>query len=460
MSRDRAFRLAATSARVITGAVVAAACVAGVAVAVAAPWPTITHDAARAEVTPLPADAMLVCNGDFRAIGRDPSNPFEMVSAASARITVDGTDGAPASTPLSTGDLVGAGEVRRLTGEVDGRSAPLLGATESVTLAADDLFGFAAAPCRAASLESWLLGGSVATGTEDIVILTNPGAVPSTVTLTVYGGVRGSDTAIVPAGSQIALPLTAIAAGAEAPMIKVTATGAPVRAVLQSSLTRTLDPVGIDLQDAVAAPQRHPVIPGLQVFPSESDSDEAAVLRLLSPGADTEAVVTVREVGESTAAAEFTFPLESDEPTQFSLAGLEPGDYTVHVDADAPVLAAVREQEGVGPQTDFAWLTPAPELSGEVLVAVPAGPAARLFLVNDGDSDVTVRVQDRDGAEPVEVTVAAGSSAAVPVQSSSVYSVDASGPVHAAVAMSAAGALAVWPVAPGAETEQTITVYP
>ncbi|MBO0979406.1 DUF5719 family protein [Microbacterium sp. SD291] len=459
MSGNRAVRVAATSARVLTGAVVAAACAVGVVLAITAPWPTVTHDPAQVEVTPLPGDTVLVCNGDFRAIGRDPSEPLQMVSAASPRFTVEGSAGEPEIAALSTGDLVDAGEVRRLTGVVDGRTAPLLAATESVTLSEDDLSGFAAAPCREARIESWLVGGSVETGSEDLIVLTNPGAVPSSVTLTVYGSVPGSRTVIVPAGAQVALPLTSIATGAEVPVVNVTATGSPVRAVLQSSLTRTLDPVGIDLQDAVAAPQRHPVIPGVEIFESDADDSSGAVIRLLSPPTDTKAVVTVRALGETSIAREFTVDLTAGTPTEMSLAEMPAGSYSVQVEADDPVLAAVRQQDGGGPESDFAWAMPAPEFRGAALVAVPAGPASRLLLVNDEETDSVVSVAAVDG-EAEEITVPAGSSIAVDVEARTTYSIETSDPIRAAVSQYAPGAMAVWPVWPAAGPEKSITVYP
>ena len=43
MTGNRAFRVAATGARVLTGAVVAGACVVGVAFGVTATWPTVVH---------------------------------------------------------------------------------------------------------------------------------------------------------------------------------------------------------------------------------------------------------------------------------------------------------------------------------------------------------------------------------------------------------------------------------
>lgn len=456
MTGSRSFRVAATSARVLTGVVVAAACVVGVVVGVAAPWPTVENTPAQTLVAPVPGNTVLVCNGDVRAIGRDSSNPLQMVSAGSPALTVDGSQGSPESTALTVDDLAGGGgDVRRLTASVQDRTAPLLGAAESLMLRAEDLIGFAAAPCREALTESWLVGGSVATGTEDLVVLTNPGDVPSTVTLTVYGEAPGSRTVVVPAATQIALPLTSMAVGSEAPVVRVVTAGAPVRAVLQSSLTRTLDPIGVDLQDAVPSPQRHPVIAGVRVFEGDSDT---AVLRLLSPDADGEAQVTVRAEGQTATATAFQVPLTAGLPAEVALTGAPEGAYVVHIDADESVVAAVRQEDGDVPGSDFAWVTPAPEIGTETFVAVPAGPSPRLVLVNDEEEDATATLRRGDGS-PQEVTVPAGSSIAVDVRPRAVYSLSASGPVRAAVSMTAAGALAAWPVWPAAGTAERITVY-
>lgn len=459
MSDRRGFRVAATSARVVTGALVAAACVVGTVVAISAPWPSVAREPARAEVIPLPGDTVLACTGDLRAIGRDTANPLEMVAAAPLRLTLDGSAGAPESSSLSAADLVGSAGVPRIVGEVSDREAPLLGATESITVQDGDLFGFAAAPCRPASAESWLVGGTVATGTEDLVILTNPGAVPSTVAMRSYGSVRGTSTVIVPAESQIAVPLTSFAAGSDIPIVHLTTTGAPVRAVLQSSLTRTLDPAGIDLQDAVAAPQRRSVIPGVEMFESPSEGSEMAVLRLLSTDVDATAEVVVRETGSAAVANRLSVPLAADQPVEVSLAEVPPGEYTVQIDSETPVLSAVREQDGAGPETDFAWLTPAPEIQDEVLVAVPSGPSANIVVANVEETDAVVSVGTLDG-EPVQTTIEAGASATIPVDARTVYSMSSTSPVHATVTMTAPGALAAWPVWPGASAQQSITVYP
>ncbi|MFJ2550449.1 DUF5719 family protein [Microbacterium sp. NPDC087591] len=460
MSMNRGVRVAATGARLVAGAAVAVACVVGVVTAIHAPWPEVRHDPAQVQVTPLPGDSVLVCNGDLRALGRDTANPLAMWSAASPTVTVDGTSGAPEIGTLQVPDLVGAGEVRTVTGAVEERTAPLVAATESATVEADDLRGFAALPCGTPRLESWLVGGTVDTGTSDLIILTNAAQVPSTVTLSVYGTSRGTRTVIVPAGTQVALPLTSIAAGNALPVVEVTADGAPVRAVLQSSLVRTLDPAGVDLQEAVAGPQLHPVLAGVRSFAADGDDADMTVLRLLSPEDAAQARVTVRASGASSIANEFTVSLTAGEPAEVSLSGLEPGMYSVQIDADAPIVSAIRQQDALVRGSDFSWMTPAPEIDSDALVAVPAGPSPRLQLVNDTDADATITLEPTNGKPATEVTVPANGSVDTAVTQRTSYLLRTTGTVHAAITMSADGALAGWPVQPSAGAAESITVYP
>lgn len=459
MTGVRAVRFA-TGARVVIGAVVAAACAVGVVAAIHAPWPEITRSPAQVEVAPLPGEPVLVCTGDLRAIGRDSSDPLSMRSAGALALVTGGTDGDPSETPIAAPDLIGGGDVPRLSAAVVERSAPVIAAAESITVSSTDLAGLAALPCGESRLESWLVGGSVATGTKDLVVLTNAAAVTSTVDLSVHGETRSNRTVIIPSRTQVALPLASIAAGNPAPVVEVVAEGAPVRAVLQSSFVRTLDPAGIDLQDAVASPQRNLLFPGVQVFDGEGDDTDLTMLRLLSPDAAGTASVTVRAPGSTAAAQEFTVPLTADVPADVSLQGLPAGAYTVEVSSDAPVVAAARQQDGFGRGSDFAWTTPAAEITEEVLFAVPRGPAARLHVANPGDAEATVTIETVDGKAVEEVVVPAGDSAEVGVPVGAVYRLSTSAPVHAAVTMSGRGALATWPVAPGAGAESTITVYP
>ena len=457
MTQNRAVRVVATSARLLAGAIIAVGCVAGVVAAVALPWPGIANEPAQVAVTPSVGDTTLVCNGSFRAIGRDTQNAQQMSPAGRPDVTVD-SNGPREDSELAVSDMTGdAGGPQRFVGSAEQGGASLVGAAESVTIGADDLKGLAASACREPSTESWLVGGTVETGTSDLIVLSNPGDVTSTATVTVFGTEPTSTTTIVPAGTQLAVPLASVAAGVQQPVVRVTAEGAPLRAVLQSSLIRTLDPSGIDLQDTVGAPREELTFAGVQVL-EPSDDSPVTVLRLMATGGATEATVTVRTAGE--AVKEMSVPLDAQVPAEVRLAGLERGVYSVEVEAGEPIVGATWQVARIGAGSDFSWMTPAPELNGDVLIAVPKGPNPRLHLVNSADADTNVTLTSTGGGAAEEIAVPAGGSALVEMNADQTYTMSTGAPVHAAVVLAGTDALAGWPVWPSAAAQEPITVYP
>lgn len=458
MTQRNAIRLVATGARLLVGAVVAVGCVVGVTAAAAAPWPQVDHQPAQTRVSPTPGDTVLVCNGAFRALGRDTRDVSRMFAAGTPALT-SGAASRPEQLRLAVPDLGDVSGAPVYTAPAEGGESPLVAASESISLAEEDLTGLASAACREPSTESWLIGGAVSTGAGDVVVLSNPGEVPATLTLTVYGGEQEqTSSTVVPAHTQVAVPLASVAAGRQQPIVRVTATGSPVRAVLQSSLVRTLDPAGIDLQDSAGAPERRLGFAGVQVVAPASDS-ATTLLRLLSPEGASEATVIVRGAGDGSD-ARFTVPLAQGAPVEVDLSDLAIGTYQVDVEADAPITGAIWQTSGIGPGTDFAWMTPAPQLERPVAVAVPDGPSPRLHVVNSGDADATVTLRPVDGGESVDTVVPAGGSELVTVVADTTYILESTAPVRAAVTLTAPNALAGWPVWPAAGEQEPITVYP
>lgn len=459
MTQKRAIRVVATSARLIVGMLVALGCVAGAIAGAAWAWPEIGNEPAQVAVTPTAGDTTLVCAGDFRALGRDTQNAAQLNSAGTPALTVDGNTAREDST-LSVADLPEgpAGPQKFVVGAEDG-SIPLLAAAESLTLAAEDLAGLAGSACREPSTESWLVGGAVVTGTSDVIVLANPGDVAATVTLTVFGDVEPStSTMALPADTQLALPLASVAAGLQAPVVRVTAAGAPVRATLQSALIRTLDPSGIDLQDSAGAPSSELTFAGVQVV-TPTGEDGLAVVRLMSTGDASTAAVTVRDASGGIV-QNLTMPLEAGIPTEVGLAELEPGVYSVDVHSDSAIVGALKQTTRLGAGSDFAWMTPAPQIDSDVFVSVPDGPAPRIQLVNAGDQELTVLLAPTTGATGQTVTVPAGGASVIDAAAATTYAISADGPFRAAVMLSGTDALAGWPVWPSAAAQADITVYP
>ncbi|MDU0344404.1 DUF5719 family protein [Microbacterium sp. KSW2-29] len=463
MSDRRLVRFAATSARVVAGAAVATAAVVGTVAGIAAPWPEYAAEPVKVQATPAPSDTVLACDGPLLALGRS-ADAANSLSAAAAQQVVSG----PASASAETSSLTGA------TGADDGsadalRAAPQdgvqtpLAAAGSATAVSDDLAGFAASACRAPLAESWLVGGASTTGSNDLVVLANPGTVPATVQLSVYGaqGVStppGGSNLVVPPGERRVVPLAGLLLGEESPVVRVVASGAPVHASMQASLTRVLLPGGSDQVAPLAQADTRLVIPGVQVL-TTGEGQAGTVLRLLAPGADTTATVTMTPLDAATAApGARSVPLTAGLPTSLDLSGVAAGAYTVEVTAAAPVVGGAWSTTGFGEGADFAWYAAAPVFSSSGTIAVASGVGAAVVIAGD-TSDATVSLTPVDGGDPLTTAVGAGASVALPV-GAGVYRLDTDAPVRAAVSYSGDGALASYPLWPADAAASAVTVLP
>lgn len=468
MSDRRFLRLASTSARLLIGTVVSVAAVVAVVTAVSLPWPVVERTPLSIQATPEPGDAVAACDGPLLAIGRQLQQAAQLSLAAPATVTSGVAEGASAATEslLESPNVTEADPVPVFTAAPENGARSDVAAASSASVRSDDLSGFAASACRPPLLESWLVGGAGTTGAADLVVLANPGGVPAAVQLTLFGAEGESTPAggsiVVAPRTQRVLPLAGIAFGEESPVIRVSATGGPVQASLQTSITRTLVPGGVDQSGALAAPTRTVVITGIDATTRAETDDSASLLRLLAPSADATASITVTAVGSATPFGEVTtVPLTAGSPVEVDLGLRDAGRYTVVVEADQPVVAAAWQATGLGEGDDFAWYTPADEIAVPTLFATPAGAPPRLTLANTSDADASVRIAASDGSFSTEVAVAAGTSFDLPLPSRGVYLLDPGAtPVRAAVSFAAAGVLAGYPVWSADAAAQAITVYP
>jgi len=467
--------------RVAVGTVIAAAALVGAAALVLLPLPGLAREDGVSVAAHPPASASVAtCVGPIIAAGRDASRAAQLTDAAAPALTAaamsDGQTTDATRSTLAAPDVTGGIGATALRALPNGGAPADVAAAASAQVSAEDLSGFVASSCTRAEMESWLVGGSGSTGASDLVILTNPGEVAARVTITVYGAEGGAvpvagNNIVVAAGSQRVIPLASLAIGEENPVLRVTSSQAPVRAALQASLTRVLVPGGVDQVGATAVPDTDLVIPGVPVVTTQGGAGESNVptsLRLLSPGADAQATVTVLQGGAAVGAAQ-TVPLIAGVPLKLDLGGLATGTYAVRVSATAPVTGAVWATSGFGAGSDFGWFAATDELSAPALVAVAAGPAAgaapqgpTLTLVSsDGEPQTAVLAAGGATGAKTDVAVPGTGSVTVPVRPGEVYLIDpGAGSVHAAVTYAAAGAIAGYPVEPSASAASAVTVYP
>lgn len=470
MTDRRLFRLATTSARLLAGTVVAAVFATAVVTAVAVPWPTAARAPLSVVVDPAPAETVVVCAGPLLVLGADPERA-DALSVAAAQEVVFGAPVAgaiPAESTLTADSVAESDGVAVFSVQPEGRAASEVAASGSAAVIGDELVGFAASGCQAPLLQSWIVGGSTTTGASDLLLLGNPGDVPATVELTVYGATGaqvppGGSELVVAAGAQRIVALAGLILGEQSPVVRITATGAPVHAALQSSVTRTLVPGGVDQAAAVVGAATTQVIPGVTVTAEARAGDAAdptSVLRLLSPDVDTTASVTVVD-DEGSTVSSLAIPLGAALPSEVELGGIPAGAYSVRVDAPAPVVAAVWQATGLGEEADFAWYAAAPALSADAVVAVPDGPDPTLWAFNAGDEAVTVAVESLFDGDAVELSIPAGQASSLPLTSAELYRLRPSDPVvHAMVSFAGDGALAAIPVWPESSAAATVVVYP
>lgn len=461
MTERRMFRWALTSARVLIGSGVAVAVVVAVVLAIALPWPRVSAEPVRVEATPAPADTVLACDGPLLALGRVVEAAGQ-VSVAAAQTVVAGPDAAAAqertlASPADSAPLV-------FTAPADGSAPAAFAAAGSSTVQSADLRGFAASACRPPLLESWIVGGATTTGASDLLILANPGAVPATVQVTVYGAAGpvtppGGTDRVIAAGTQAVVPLAGLLPSEESPVVHVTASGAPVSAALQSSIIRTLEPGGVDQVSPIAAAAATTVIPSVRVATIQSGPSASALVRVLSPGADTDATVTVLDADGTAVGDPTAVPLAAGVPSELDLSALTAGAYSIVVEAPVPVVAAAWATTGFEPGSDFAWYAPSPEVARGSVFAVPVGPDGVLTLVNRGAADATIALT-APGGSTRDVTVRAGTAAQVPVSASGVYELVPSAPVFAGVSFAGDGALAGFPVWSADAATPPVPVYP
>lgn len=445
--------VAAVVTVLVGGAMVGAAVISGGAV--------ITRTAPVLVADPPLTATSLVCPDTFLVLGRDV-NDAQRIGAAgtfteTSNAAAAGAD--PLSLPLADGSVQPSTVI---TTQVGG-SADAAAATGTVRLTDEDASGFAVAACRPALTETWLVGVDTSVGATGVIVLSNPGEVTATVSLTVYGATGpqtppGAAAIVVPARSSAAIAVAAIAGTESNPVVAVRATGAPVQASIQSSLVRGLTPAGIDVQQAGATAAATQVMPGV-VVQQVVNGVKASQVRLLAPEADGTATVAVYRSGsaQTESLAGGQVPLTAGIPFDLPLDGLTPGSYDVVVTADVDVVAATWQITGVSSSDDIAWFPAVPPISAATTAVVGDGVAATLTVRNTSAVEASVEVTSAGAAKTL--TVPAGGSVQTAVGVGDVRLAPAGGAtVEASITYAATGSLASQPLWPGTADVAQVSV--
>lgn len=315
-------------------------------------------------------------------------------------LVADGTVPAAAGSVLAADDtvLVAEGSVPvSVTAAPDAEGPSPLGVLHTARTTAGDLRGLTATGCAAPASQGWLVGGGTSVGRSGRLLLANPGATASTVDLTVLtpGGAiepaAGLGLVLAP-GERRELLLEGLVGGQDAVAVGFTARGAPVSALLVDTRLRGLTPAGAEVVAPTEPAATRHVVPGLDV-----DERTALSVRVAVPG-NAQAVVRWQLFGPDGPVADgvedAVATVAPGTVLDVRLPAADPAPYSLVVEADIPVLAAVALERGEsqaptpetdGEPTDVAWVPATAPLAGESVVVLPDGDVAgRLALWADG----------------------------------------------------------------------------
>src|SRR5690606_25320415 len=207
---------------------------------------------------------------------------------------------------------------------------------------------------------------------------------------------------------QRAVPVAGIAGGEQNPVVRVTSRNAPVRVTLQSITTSGLSQQGIDLEEATL-PMTEAVIPRVRVTRSTASGGSAATMvQLLGTSAKAgTADVQVIDEADGSVVAETSIEMTPEVPVAAAFDTLPEGSFAVRITSEVPFVSAVRQSAG----RDYAWYTPGEPLTGESMIAVPAGNDGKIALSFAALSeDAVVTATPIGGGDAASLDLGAGRS--------------------------------------------------
>lgn len=414
----------------------------------------VEFDSASGSYSVKPADLQLVCTGPlFRSGGESGTNlnVIERSGTANLYFTADGSgelsqqsvsESANSTIELGSGRVFGSSEISDATSltnlnadQDSAQGSSVLTGSLAQLSATDSMRGLAAASCQQPSNDFVIVGGSTLAGREALLVLTNPSPIDATADLKVFTElgevtVAGLSGISVPAKSTTAISLASFAPTVPSLAVQVQSQGAKLAGWIQARAVRGTQATGVDWISPNSQASENAVLPGLvirgtrvinQTIDAEENSDAGHALRIFAPEG---ASVTVQIVSSEADVfgAVFTGIIEPGTVSDFPIAELKDGNYSVFISSDKPVysgLRVARGNPGASPRLDFAWVSPAEELVSDRAVSIPADGDSVLVLANSATTASTVLVRN--------LRTGANLSVSVPTLGSA--TVDLSGPV-------------------------------
>ena len=418
-------------ARAAGGILGVAAAVLAAGAVVVLPWPTVAARPASVVVSPVPSEQRLVCPGPLLTLAEDSSKAQTATSVGRAQAVYGARASAADPGGVSVSEK-GMSAVDNSAADRDG--APLLLRVPAV---------------EGATTPALVAGSQSQTAVGETGVVAAPGA----------AGI------LVQPGAQRIISLAGLAPNLKSPVVHVQSHGGQVAAELEQSVIVGIRPGGVELLGPSAGPALEQTIAGVLVASKSSAGaandadavpDDVPSVRLMAPG-DEPTTVKIDVTSETGPAAgtSVQVDLQPGIATEVPLQGLAPGSYAVRLAADRPIVAAARTAVA---GTDFAWYAASEARGGDFMVSVASGPGPVLHLFNTDTTDAALTLTPESG-QAATVSVPAGGSAVLALDSGARYVVAGGSAIVASVSYSGGGLLSSFALSPAGPLAAPIKVY-
>ena len=250
--------------------------------------------------------------------------------------------------------------------------------------------------CSGPTSSQWFVGASADITTKGRLIVVNSGLSDAVVDLNVYteNGKQPLRSLDVPSKNYLVIPVDSLAPGDKTLTVNVVPRSGRINSFLIDEQGKGLRALGGDLINPITTPSKTLVIPAIpnQKKKPGQGTGSTNVLRVLTPG-EVDASITV----ELLAADGVFIPVGLNSRnvsaglvTEFTFSpSVSSTVFALKITSTEPVVAAVESSVAVGGRRDFAWSTPAPELTAFTMALTGLEP---LIAFTGAEINVAVEV--------------------------------------------------------------------
>lgn len=360
-----------------------------------------------------PKSLQIVCPGALVEVGGEDGTELGLIErVGEARPRVNSPDGAPA--PPTTQESV------QFEASGSEQSTELLAAIQTQAVSKSRISGLAASFCEQPTTAGWFISGASGVGNESVLLAANWSDVDTQLIVEIHSPAgKTVERFALASGQERLISLAPLTALANVYAVRVQSTGPAVSLALQNRWSRGLTPLGVEMTGTTQLPK---TIQWIQPVTILAEGYQAPMLRLYAPDASAEVVVTAFG-GEEPELFRSFVPEAGFSELDLELAA---GSYVLKIESTNPVLAGVRnpaldplDYAWVYPQELFTSLSiPVPSYKSTLRLANPGALAISVTVVTTTNNRPSYQTLELGAFESIGLEVSAD---AVLVQSASEF---------------------------------------